>query len=140
MVGVVIPADQAALNILEGIPLSELVKIDKSGAHQLSYKERRVIQVKKNKIYKHTTLKKQMNNYFFEELTRNINKAKIMNFVTVEPECFHPYLVAEFYRKTVIASDSKSFKKKVFGTQFIISAQFLAKEFDLSSSGMFIFT
>lgn len=65
-----------------------------------------MIQVKKSKIYNPTTLKNQLNHLDFDDLTMKINKAKLVRFITTEPELFHPYLVAEFYKKTVVASDS----------------------------------
>lgn len=119
MAGVTIATDQCPINIPQCIRVSELVKINKARTHQLSNTEQRVIQVKKNKIYNPTTLKKQMNLYNFDDLTRKINKAKLMRFITAEPERFHLYLVTEFYRKAVVASDNKSFKTKVFSTRFI---------------------
>lgn len=58
-----------------------------------------------------------------------------MRFITVEPERFHLYLVEEFYRKAVVALDSKSFRTKVYSTRLTISAQFLTNEFGLSNNG-----
>lgn len=79
--------------------------------------------MKKNKIYNPVTLKKQLDPIFFDELTRKINKAKLMKFITAEPERFHLYLVTKFYRKTVVATDSKSFRTNVYGTCFNITSK-----------------
>lgn len=72
--------------ILEGIPLLELVKIDKSKTRVLTNKERRTIQVKKNKIYNPATLKKQLSHYDFDDLTRKINAEKLIRFIYIEPK------------------------------------------------------
>lgn len=98
--------------------------------------------MQKNKIYNPTPLKKQWSlvPFFFDQLSRKINKAKLMKFITVEPRRFHPYLVAEFYRKAVAAADEQSFMTIVHDTQFNISNQFLAEKFELSHSGISIYT
>lgn len=88
MVGVVITTNPQAVNIPKGIPLTELVKIDKSKTQVLTNKERRAIHVKKNKIYNPAILKKQWDPIFFNQLTSKINKAKLMKFITAEPESF----------------------------------------------------
>lgn len=112
----------------------------KSNILPLKNEKLRAFHVKKNKIYNPSTLKKQINPHFFEDLTRKLNKAQLMKFITTKPEHLHLYLVAEFYRKAIIAIDNKSFKTKVFCTLFIISAQFLADEFGLNNSGVSVFT
>lgn len=58
-----------------------------------------------------------------------------MKFITAEPEHFHPYLVAKFYQKAVVAEDEQSFATEVHDTQFDISPRFLVEEFELSNSG-----
>lgn len=58
MVGVVIVADQSIVDILEGIPIFELVKIIKASIRSLSNKESRAMHVRKNKVYNPLTLKK----------------------------------------------------------------------------------
>lgn len=65
---------------------------------------------------------------------------KLMKFVSIEPERFDPYLVADFYKKAIIATNSKSFKTKVYNTKLTTSALFLAEEFGLSNTGTSIFT
>lgn len=75
-----------------------------------------MIQVKKNKIYNPSTLKKQWDPIFFAELTQKINKTKFMKFITAEPDRFHPYMVVEFYQKVVVAAESKSFRTNVYDT------------------------
>lgn len=63
-----------------------------------------------------------------------------MKFITTEPKHFYPYLMAKFYKKAVVASDSKSFKTKVYDTKFTISAQFLAVKLELSNNEVSVFT
>lgn len=45
-----------------------------------------------------------------------------MKFITVELERFHPYLLAEFYKKAAIAADGKSVETKVYNTKLTVSA------------------
>lgn len=63
-----------------------------------------------------------------------------MMFITAEPDRFHSYLVAEFFRRVAVATDGKSFKTNFYGTHFTIFAKSLAKVFELSQSGVSIFT
>lgn len=75
-----------------------------------------------------------------DQLTRKIEKAKLMKFITIEPERFHPYLVVEIYWKAVVAADNKSFCTRVHGTIFNISTKSLVEVFELSTSGVSIYT
>lgn len=100
----------------------------------------RDLQIKKNKIYNPKTLKKQLNHHDFEDPMRKLTKTKLMKFIIVELERFHPYLLVEFYKKAVIAANGKSFETKVYNTKLTVSTQFLAEEFGLCKTGASIFT
>lgn len=135
MGGVRIVIDQQSVNILEEISLSKIVTIVRTHSHAFTDEELRASHVKKNKIFNLTTSKKQWDPLTYDQLATKINKAKLMNFITAEPKRFHPYLMAEFYQKVVIADDEQSFSTKVHDTQFQVSLQFLATEDGLSSTG-----
>lgn len=63
-----------------------------------------------------------------------------MKFITTDTKRFHPYLVAEFYHRAVIASDEQSFTTERHNTQFDISPRFLAEEFEINNDGVSIST
>lgn len=72
------------MNIPEGIPVLEFVRIVKATNHPLKNEELRVMHVRKNEVYNPQTLKKQINPYDFESLIKKLNKTKLMKFVTTE--------------------------------------------------------
>lgn len=108
MVGVSIAADQFVVNIPEGLPVSELVKIMKASIRALNNEELRAMQVKKNQIYNPKTLKRQLNHHNFEDLTRKLTKYKLMKFVAIEPERFHPILWRNSTRRSLLLTTSPS--------------------------------
>lgn len=142
MAGIEIAANQEIYAILEGVPLAEFAIISNTNSRRLTYEERRVRAVQKNKIFSvnHLWILWEVYPAICDELALKINEAKLMRFITAEPKKFHPYLVAEFYHRAVIAADGKSFSTEVYDTQLTISPQILAEELDLSNSGVNIST
>lgn len=90
MAGVVVAGNQEAQSILEGVPLAELVTIAKSNIRVLTNIETRAQTVKKNKVFNPRTLKKSWDHWVYNQLATKLSKAKLMKFITAEPERFSP--------------------------------------------------
>lgn len=78
------------------------------------------------------------NNSSYNCLINKLNRAKLTKFITTEPRSFHPYLVAEFYQRAIIAPNEQSLTIEVHDIQFIISPQFFTEEFGMDNTGAFI--
>lgn len=106
-IAAIVAADQHAI-IQEGIPTTELIKIDSSETLTLTSEERQALQVKKNKIFNSVTLENQWDTNSYKEFIRKVNKIKLMMLIIAKPDRFHPYPITKFFKRAKVAADGKS--------------------------------
>lgn len=126
--------DQSIQPFLVKVSLDQLMMITESNSRPLTKLERWACTVQKNKILNLPLLKKQWeNNANYNRLINKLNRAKPIKFVTTEPRSFHPYLVVEFYQRSIIAPDKQYFATEVYNTQFDIPPHSTAEEFGVDN-------
>lgn len=111
MAGVTVAANQTVENTPEGVIVSELINIMKFSIRPLRNEELVHFMWGRTRSMIPTPWRSRLTTTH-----SRISNEKLMKFITTEPERFHPYLVAKFYRKAIITSDSTSFKTKVYNT------------------------
>lgn len=122
-------ADNVDVPLQERSSLAEIEDLSKSNSRSLSNEEIQALQVRKTKVFNQDTLKSQKGSEAFEELIGKIKQTKLFKFITSKPYQFHPFWVADFFRRAKIATDEKSFTTFVGNMHFSFSAQFLTEEF-----------
>lgn len=69
-----------------------------------------------------------------------LEPSTLVNFITVTPSAFYPYLIVEFYANAEMAKDKNPFENTVSNVKFQISSKFITRHFNLSDSGVSIYT